>query len=390
MPTNSTVLRSLALTLTVPAALAGCAMAQDVPPPGPRDSGTDARADVVTPADVRSAPDTAPSPDVAPPRDSATGARDGGLVALGASYVNTRQCGSCHQSSNAADGILSGGDTPVAGTAIYGPNITPDNAMGIGGWTDAQIIGAMRTGLDDQGATLCWVMPRFANMSDAEAAAIVAYLRSLTAVARTAPDGVCPPDPDAGTAMDAAADARADVSRADAASDVPVAGDGGCAPTLRINEVQTAGAGGAADEFVEIYNASTCAASLTNWELRYASATGTPARRWLGAATDAIAAHGYVVLAGTGFTGTSIGALGGTTGALSGTAGGLGLYDPGGTLVDGVGYGATATNVLVETAPAPAPASGQSIIRSPDGHDTNDNSADFAASTTPTPNAANR
>jgi len=64
----------------------------------------------------------------------------------------------------------------------------------------------------------------------------------------------------------------------------------------------------------------------------------------------------------------------------------------GGKLVDSVGYG-TATNVFVETHTAAAPATtappGSSDIRLPDGHDTDDNSADFTATAAPTPGAPN-
>jgi hypothetical protein len=58
-------------------------------------------------------------------------------------------------------------------------------------WTDAQIIGAMRTRTDDQAMALCDVMPRFSAMKDDEATAIVAYLRSLPAVKRGIPQSAC-------------------------------------------------------------------------------------------------------------------------------------------------------------------------------------------------------
>jgi len=74
------------------------------------------------------------------------------------------------------------------------------------------------------------------------------------------------------------------------------------------------------------------------------------------------------------------------------TAGGLGLRDASGTLVDSVGYG-TATNAFVEGSAAPAPpaaaAPGKSAGRKPDGHDTDDNAADFSVLTSPTPGASN-
>jgi hypothetical protein len=418
MNTHLPQLRRPLFVLSLAIALAHCASARD-PSPIVRDSGLDVRGGASAPATGSNDPDVDPAHDPALASDAAA-ARDGGLAGLGSAYVASRRCAWCHQGSGARDIALGGGDAPVAGTMIYGPNLTPDYETGLGRWTDAQLIGAVRTGIDDQGAELCWVMPRFADMGDAEAAAIVAYLRSLTAVARVTPEGVCPPAPDEGAAdegagdaadaqqgcdgdADAALDTPLDASldgslaaspspdaASDARADVLVAGDAPCAPALRINEVQTAGGGGAADEFVEIYNGSPCAAALANWELRHASATGAPVRRWLGAAGDVIPAHGYAVVAGAGFSGPRVGTFGSATGVLATTAGGLGLFDPRGTQVDSVGYGLSATNALVEAAPAPAPPSGWSIIRAPDGHDTNDNSADFVAASLPTPNAPNR
>jgi hypothetical protein len=67
------------------------------------------------------------------------------------------------------------------------------------------------------------------------------------------------------------------------------------------------------------------------------------------------------------------------------------LRDPTGILVDSVAWG-TATNALVERTVAPAPtiaaSPGKSDWRHPDGHDTNDNSADFAEGDS-TPGAQN-
>src|SRR4051812_22256308 len=47
---------------------------------------------------------------------------------------------------------------------------------------------------------------------------------------------------------------------------------GGCA-TPYINEVQTDGAGGGTDEFIELYNACVNPMLLTGWKLVYRSAT---------------------------------------------------------------------------------------------------------------------
>lgn len=115
-----------------------------------------------------------------------------GDAKAGETLVSKNACGSCHQSSNMADGVLSGGDKPAANSMIYGPNITPDKATGIGDWTDEQIKSAITTGVDDEGKMLCSIMPRFGTLSEQDVADITAYLRSLPAVNHTVPDGTCP------------------------------------------------------------------------------------------------------------------------------------------------------------------------------------------------------
>jgi hypothetical protein len=78
--------------------------------------------------------------------------------------------------------------------------------------------------------------------------------------------------------------------------------------------------------------------------------------------------------------------------ALAGTGGAVGIRDSNGTLLDGAGWG-TATNALVEGTAAAAPPStappGSSIVRKPDGHDTNSNAADFSVASTATPGVTN-
>ncbi len=94
----------------------------------------------------------------------------------GERLVEDRACMTCHAPS------LAGTDTARPGTRVYARNLTPDAETGIGGWSDADVVRAIRAGVDDQGQSLCPQMPRFADLSDEDAAAIVAYLRSLPAV----------------------------------------------------------------------------------------------------------------------------------------------------------------------------------------------------------------
>jgi mono/diheme cytochrome c family protein len=63
-------------------------------------------------------------------------------------------------------------------------NITPDLETGIGAWTDAQIIRAIREGVRPDGRVLGPPMPfgMYRQISDRDVAAIVAYLRTVEPV----------------------------------------------------------------------------------------------------------------------------------------------------------------------------------------------------------------
>jgi mono/diheme cytochrome c family protein len=63
-------------------------------------------------------------------------------------------------------------------------NLTPDVETGIGGWTDAQLIKAIREGVRPDGRLIGPPMPMefYRNISDSDVAAIVAYLRAQAPV----------------------------------------------------------------------------------------------------------------------------------------------------------------------------------------------------------------
>lgn len=110
--------------------------------------------------------------------------------------VTIMGCTDCH-----TDGALAGrpnGARFLAGSAIgfggpdgvvYPPNLTSDADTGLGRWTDAQIVAAMRTGLRPDGRILAPIMPwpGYSHLTDEDAQAIVAYLRSLPPVAFRVP-----------------------------------------------------------------------------------------------------------------------------------------------------------------------------------------------------------
>ncbi|PYQ29540.1 MAG: cytochrome C [Acidobacteria bacterium] len=60
-------------------------------------------------------------------------------------------------------------------------NLTPDTDTGLGKWTDGEIMRAFREGVDRDGKALFPIMPygHYREMSDDDAMAIVAYLRTL-------------------------------------------------------------------------------------------------------------------------------------------------------------------------------------------------------------------
>jgi hypothetical protein len=162
---------------------------------------------------------------------------------------------------------------------------------------------------------------------------------------------------------------------------------------VRVNEVQTGTTGSAADEFIELSNTGSASIDIGDWKVVYRSASGTSDTTLATIPSGTtLAAGGFYLLAGGAYAGAGAPDQSFSAG-LAATGGGVGLRDTSGALVDSVGWG-TAANALVEGSPAAAPPStavpGSSIVRFPDGHDTNANAADFTVTSTATPRAANK
>ena len=74
------------------------------------------------------------------------------------------------------------GEFPGSPIHIRARNITPDEETGLGKWTDGEIVRAMREGVSRDGSPLFPQMPYLTyreTLSDDDALAIVAYLRTL-------------------------------------------------------------------------------------------------------------------------------------------------------------------------------------------------------------------
>ena len=112
-----------------------------------------------------------------------------GLVARGEHIVrNVAVCGHCHAADTRdPDGPLSGGyafRNWRLGT-IRASNLTPDSATGLGAWSDAEVVRAIRAGQDRHGRILAPVMPYdwLRGMTDRDALAVARYLRAQPPVA---------------------------------------------------------------------------------------------------------------------------------------------------------------------------------------------------------------
>ena len=117
---------------------------------------------------------------------------DDAHVARGRYLVTIAGCSDCH-TPGALLGrpdmkrYLGGSDVGFAipGAGVFvGQNLTPDKETGLGKWTDAQVITAIRTGKTPEGRELSPVMPypALSHLADADAQAIVAFLKSLPPV----------------------------------------------------------------------------------------------------------------------------------------------------------------------------------------------------------------
>ncbi len=117
---------------------------------------------------------------------------DEAQVARGRYLVIIAGCSDCHTPSaliGAPDmkRYLGGSDVgfSIPGQGVFvGGNLTPDKETGIGCWTSEQVITAIRMGKRPDGGELSGVMPyaAFSHLTDEDAQAIAAFLKSLPAV----------------------------------------------------------------------------------------------------------------------------------------------------------------------------------------------------------------
>jgi mono/diheme cytochrome c family protein len=114
---------------------------------------------------------------------TAAAAADEDAVSRGEYLVRAGGCFSCHTAPGGQK-LAGGRALATSFGTFYSPNITPDPDTGIGRWTDAQFLRALREGVRPDGANYFPVFPypSFTGITDSDALAIKAYLFSLPAV----------------------------------------------------------------------------------------------------------------------------------------------------------------------------------------------------------------
>ena len=108
-------------------------------------------------------------------------------IARGQYLFNAAGCRNCHTDDKNKGPLLGGGaalKTPFG--IFYGPNISPHREFGIGRWSDADFIRALREGLSPDGRHYYPAFPytSFTAMSDGDLRDLKAYIFSLPPVAR--------------------------------------------------------------------------------------------------------------------------------------------------------------------------------------------------------------
>jgi mono/diheme cytochrome c family protein len=106
------------------------------------------------------------------------------------------RCADCHAADASRPALLRGEEVPLTGgsgeTTYLGtwraPNLTPDDATGIGRVTDAQLARMIRYGVNRDGHIGLPFMDSFADLTESDLVGILSFLRSLPPAPGVRPD----------------------------------------------------------------------------------------------------------------------------------------------------------------------------------------------------------
>lgn len=147
------------------------------------------------PTTIFAMPEALPSPNYSPEQ-----------VQRGRYMVGLLGCGSCHTDGALVGKVnqsrlLAGSSTGIAYSSpfvddfpgiVYPPNLTPDMETGLGNWTMNRLVQMIRVGTTDHSSRSLPVMPwpAFVNITEEDAFAMAAYLKSLPPVRHRVPNNV--------------------------------------------------------------------------------------------------------------------------------------------------------------------------------------------------------
>ena len=110
---------------------------------------------------------------------------DDARIRRGEYIYRAADCHACHtDSENHGPPLAGGGPIKTPFGTFYAPNITPDPDFGIGSWSDADFIHALRDGVSPDGLNYYPVFPyaSFTRMSDQDILDLKAYIFAQPAV----------------------------------------------------------------------------------------------------------------------------------------------------------------------------------------------------------------
>lgn len=116
--------------------------------------------------------------------------------AHGQLIFNAGGCASCHAVPNQPDRLKLGGGLAIPSPfgTFYAPNISPDRADGIGGWSESDFVRAVMKGVSPAGAHYFPAFPytSYAHATIQDVRDLFAYLKTLAPVSGRAPDHELP------------------------------------------------------------------------------------------------------------------------------------------------------------------------------------------------------
>jgi len=100
-------------------------------------------------------------------------------------------CESCHDDQETGHPFAGGRAIETPFGNVVAANVTPDPKTGIGDWSDAEFVRALREGKSPHGLSLYPAMPYpyYTRLTEADALAIRAYLNTVKPVRHAGPRG---------------------------------------------------------------------------------------------------------------------------------------------------------------------------------------------------------